>query len=86
VTKSQIELNKAKRAVQDAQNKLERAITARNQSEEALRIRTDRFREGLEKTSDVLQSETQYAQKQLDYYQTVFEYNFACTYLKFLTN
>jgi outer membrane protein TolC len=86
VTKSQIDLNKAKRAVQDAQNKLKRAITARTQSEEALRIRTDRFREGLEKTSDVLQSETQYAQKQLNYYQTVFEYNFACAYLKFLTN
>ncbi len=85
VAKSQIELNKAKRAVSDAQNKLQRAIKAVNQAEEALRIRTDRFREGLEKTTDVLQSESQYAQKQLEYYQTVYEYNLACAYLKFLT-
>lgn len=85
VAKNQIELNKAKRAVSDAQNKLQRAQTAVKQAEESLRIRTDRFREGLEKTTDLLMSEAQFAQKQLEYYQTVYEHNFACAYLKFLT-
>jgi outer membrane protein TolC len=55
------------------------------QSEESLRIRGHRFKEGLEKTSDLLLAETQYAQKQLDYYQTIFEYNYTKAYLLFLT-
>ena len=36
------------------------------QSKEALRIRTNRFEQGLEKTSDLLISETKYLQKQLE--------------------
>ena len=58
---------------------------ALEQSKESLRIRTNRFQEGLEKTTDLLLSESQYAQKQLEYYQTVFEYNYAQAYLQFLT-
>jgi outer membrane protein TolC len=50
-----------------------------------LRIRTNRFEQGLEKTSDLLMAETQFAQKQLEYYQTIFEYNYAQAYLQFLT-
>jgi hypothetical protein len=37
------------------------------------------------KTSDLLMSEAQYAQKQLEYYQSMYEYNVAYAYLKFLT-
>ncbi|MDX1318061.1 MAG: TolC family protein, partial [Xanthomarina gelatinilytica] len=58
---------------------------ALEQSEESLRIRTNRYEEGLEKTTDLLLAETQYAQKQLEYYQTIFEYNYAQAYLQFLT-
>lgn len=58
---------------------------ALEQSEESLRIRTNRFKEGLEKTSDLLTAETQYAQKELEYYQTIFEHNYAQAYLQFLT-
>jgi len=85
VSQSNLELNKAKRAFLDAENKLKLNTLALEQSEEALRIRTNRFKEGLEKTSDLLMAETQYAQKQLEYYQTIFEYNYAQTYLQFLT-
>ena len=85
VSKSNLELNKAKRAFIDAENKLELTTLALYQSEESLRIRTNRFKEGLEKTSDLLRAETQYAQKQLEYYQTIFEYNYAQAYLQFLT-
>jgi outer membrane protein TolC len=85
VAKSQLELNKAKRALSDAQNKLQRSTLALDLSEESFRIRTNRFEEGLVKTSDLLMSEAQYAQKQLEYYQSIYEYNLAYAYLKFLT-
>lgn len=85
VSKSNLEFNKATRMLQDAENKLKLTELALQQSEESLRIRTNRFEEGLEKTSDLLMAETQYAQKQLEYYQTIFEYNYAQAYLNFLT-
>ena len=85
VSQSHLELNKAKRAFLDVENKLELTTLALQQSEEALRIRTNRFKEGLEKTSDLLTAETQFAQKQLEYYQTIFEYNYTQAYLQFLT-
>ena len=85
VSQSQMEFNKAKRILSDTENKLKLTALALEQSKESLRIRANRFGEGLEKTSDLLLSETQYAQKQLEYYQTVFEYNYAQAYLQFLT-
>ena len=85
VSQSQLELNKAKRLFIDAENKLKLSKLAMEQSHESLRIRTNRFEQGLEKTSDLLITETQFAQKQLEYYQTIFEYNYAQAYLKFLT-
>lgn len=85
VSQSTLELHKAKRAFVDAENKLKLTALAMQQSEESLRIRTNRFEEGLEKTSDILMAETQYAQKQLDYYQTIFDYNYTHAYIQFLT-
>ncbi|WP_242120380.1 TolC family protein [Aestuariivivens sediminicola] len=85
LSKSKLEFNKAQRMFIDAKNKLDLTALALKQSEESLRIRTNRFKEGLEKTSDLLMAETQYAQKQLEYYQTIFEYNYALNYLEFLT-
>jgi len=83
-SKSQLEFNKAKRQLKDAENKLNLTNLAVEQSKEALRIRTNRFKQGLEKTSDLLISETQYLQKQLEYLQTVFNYNFTKLYVEFL--
>ncbi len=85
VSQSNLEFNKAKRMLLDAKNRLELTKLALEQSKESLRIRTNRFKEGLEKTSDLLLAESQYAQKQLQYYQTIFEYNYAQAYLQFLT-
>lgn len=85
ISKSNLELNQAKRMLQDAENKLKLTQLALEQSEESLRIRTNRFKQGLEKTTDLLAVETQYAQKRLEYHQTVFEYNYAQAYLQFLT-
>ena len=85
VSQSNLELNRAKRTLSDAENKLKLTALALEQSEESLRIRTNRFKEGLEKTSDLLMTETQFAQKQLEYFQTIFEYNYALAYLQYLT-
>ena len=85
VSQSNLELNKAKRMFADAENRLNLTTLALEHSKESLRIRTNRFKEGLEKTSDLLIAETQFAQKQLEYFQTIFEYNYAQAYLQFLT-
>ena len=84
-SESQLELNKAKRMFLDAKNNLKLTELALQQSEEALRIRTNRFKEGLEKTTELLMAETLYSQKQLEYFNTVFQHNYALAYLEFLT-
>lgn len=84
-SKSQMELNAAYRQLKDAQNKSNNAGLALEQSKEAYKIRKDRFEEGLVKTSDLLMSETQMYQKELECLQTVFEYNFTKNFLEFLT-
>lgn len=84
-SESELELNKAKRNLEDARNKLELTALALQQSKESLRIRTNRFGQGLEKTTDLLIAETQYSQKQLEYYATIFQHNFALAYVDFLT-
>lgn len=86
VQQSQMELNRATRALQDAENKLQLTQLALEQSKEALRIRNNRYEQGLEKTTDLLGAETQFSEKQLEYYQTVYEYNYAVAYLEFLTS
>jgi outer membrane protein TolC len=82
---SQLELNKARRRFEDTKNNLKLTELALHQSKEALRIRTNRYKEGLEKTTDLLMAETQYSQKQLEYFNTVFQHNYALAYLEFLT-
>ncbi|MEP1093603.1 MAG: TolC family protein, partial [Cyclobacteriaceae bacterium] len=63
---SQMELNKASRQLADARGKVTLTKQAQDHSAEAYRIRKDRFEEGLEKTTDVLASETQMFQKELE--------------------
>ncbi|TLF46579.1 TolC family protein [Maribacter aurantiacus] len=84
-SESALELNRAKRNLENAQNKLRLTKLALEQSQESLRIRTNRFEQGLEKTTDLLMAETQYSQKTLEYYRTIFEHNYALAYVQFLT-
>jgi outer membrane protein TolC len=83
--KSQLELNKTNRQIKDAENKVNLSKLDLEQSQEAYRIRSNRFTQGLEKTTDLLQAETQMFKKELEYLQAVFEYNFTQHYLQFLT-
>ena len=82
---SQLELNKTSRQLTDAENKVNLTQLAFEQTQESYRIRQNRFTQGLEKTSDLLLTETQMAQKELEYLQAVFEFNFTKMYLDFLT-
>jgi outer membrane protein TolC len=84
-SQSQLQFNQAKRQLKDAENTLNLTNLAVEQSKEALRIRTNRFKQGLEKSSDLLISEAQYLQKQLTYLQTVFNYNYTKKTVEFLT-
>ncbi len=82
---SQLELNKTNRQLKDAENRVSLSKLALEQSQEAYRIRENRFKEGLEKTTDLLNSETLQFQKESEYLQAVFDYNFTQKYLEFLT-
>ena len=84
-SQSQLELNKTNRQLKDAENKVNLEKLGLEQSQEAYRIRSNRFTQGLEKTTDLLQAETQMYQKELQLLQAVFEYDFTQEYLQFLT-
>ena len=84
-SKSEVEFNKAKRQLKDAENSINLTSLAVEQANEALRIRTNRFEQGLEKSTDLLVAETQALKKQLEYLETVFNYNFTKAYVEFLT-
>lgn len=84
LAQGKIELAKAKRQLNDAKSNLNRTEIAVIQSQEVLRITTNRFKQGLEKTTDLLNAETQFQTKQLEYYQAVFNYNLNTNYLIFL--
>jgi len=86
IENSKLELNKTKRKLIDAKNKLNLSNLAVKQAKEALRIRTNRFKQGLEKTTDLLNSESKFAQMQLKHLQSIFEFNYTTYYLKFLLN
>lgn len=82
---SKAELQKAFRSLADAKNAIALNEKAISQAEEALRVRRDRLAQGMEKSNDVLQTEALVAQQQLSYYQNIVAYNFAKSYIKFLT-
>src|SRR5690606_2119154 len=81
---SQLELNKAMRDILDANKKVELTKLAWEHTEEAYRIRKNRFEQGLEKSADLLTAETKMSQKELEFQQAVFEYNAALEYFKYL--
>lgn len=82
---SQLEWNKTNRQLKDAENKVALSQLAFEQSQDAYRIFQNRFAQGLEKTTDLLASEIQVIQKELEHLQAVYEYNLTKEYLQFLT-
>lgn len=81
---SELELKAVYRQIQNAATKVELTESAWLQSQEAYRIRKNRYDQGLEKSADLLTAETLTAQKELEYYQAIYEYNIAIATYEFL--
>ncbi len=73
--KGNMELMQAKRNINIYESQLLSYQMAASQAKESLRIRSDRFKEGLEKTSDLLNAEATYAESELKHLNAIYEYN-----------
>jgi len=85
-SQSYLELEKARRQFREAEQKLNRNRLSLEQAEKAYQIRKDRFDEGLERTTDLLQAEQQQSSMRLAFNQSIFEFNYAQLYVQFLAN
>ena len=85
IQESELEINKAKRQFADSKNQIELSSLALDQSKEAFRITSNRFKQGLEQSKDLLYAETKYHEKELEHARAIFNFNFSKVYLKFLT-
>tara|TARA_B100001109_G_C18838129_1_gene462996 strand:- start:258 stop:1580 length:1323 start_codon:yes stop_codon:yes gene_type:complete len=84
-SRSTSEFNETRNNLQLAIFKVQQEKLALQQAEEAYQIRKDRFSEGLEKTTDLLQAETQLYQSEMGLLNALFEYHLTNAYLQFLT-
>lgn len=84
LSQSERDLAKAQRDFELASRKLSVTEKSVERSQEELRIRRDRYEQGLEKTNDVLMAEASLAEKELEYLNTLYQYNMASFYLDFL--
>ncbi|MDD3005555.1 TolC family protein [Flavobacterium sp.] len=85
IEKNQLELQKAKRDLTSNQAKITLTKTAKEQAGETLRILENRYAQGLEKTSDVLVSQTTDLEKQVNYLEAIKDYNLSAIQIEFLT-
>lgn len=74
LSQSQMQLNNAKRKLELSFQQIQSGKLAKEQAEESLRIRTNRFEQGLEKTTDLLMAEALASKKNLEYIQSIYKY------------
>jgi outer membrane protein TolC len=79
------EIKKTKRAISDANYKIQQQLVSVQQSEEALRILQNRYLQGLVSTNDILVAQTQLSQQKLFLAQAQLEQKSAMNFLDFLT-
>lgn len=72
--RNQVEIDAARRGIEQTRRQLELAQAAVAQARENLRIRTDRYAQGLEKTTDVLNAEVLLANQELAHLETLYRY------------
>lgn len=83
---AEVELQKAKRKLKEAENLMNRNQLSLEQAQEAFQIRKNRFDEGLERATDLLNAEVQLANQELLYNQSIFQFNLAQLQVQFLGN
>ena len=74
MSQSQIQVNNAIRNAKLNYDRIQSSQLAKEQAQESLRIRTNRFEQGLEKTADLLMSEALASGKELEYIQSIYNY------------
>ncbi len=72
--KNEVEMAAARRGVRQTLQQLELARASVAQARENLRIRSDRYEQGLEKTTDVLSAEVLLARQRLAYLEALYRY------------
>lgn len=84
IAQSELELEVARRQIVQAQRQIDLTTKAIEQSKEYLRIKTNRYEEGLEKTTDILMAETDVAQQEMNYAEATYKYQLASAQLQLL--
>jgi outer membrane protein TolC len=82
---NEVELSEARRDLESARTRITQARRAVEQAEESLRIRSDRYAEGLARTTDLLQAEATLAERRLAYLRALYQHNVAVYRLELLT-
>ena len=85
ISESQVELDKAQRDLQLARDQLDILELAVEQSEETLRIRSDRYEAGMVSTTDLLAAEASLLSQRLNYLNALYNYHNAIFHIEFLT-
>ncbi len=83
--KNEVEIAEARREVEATRERIDRARGAVAQAEESLRIRSDRYAEGMARTTALLQAEATLAERRLAYLQSLYDHNVAVYRLEMLT-
>lgn len=83
IKKEQLELDKTKRDLADSQIEINKQQASVMQADEALRILSNRYREGLANTTDLLMAQAQLSQQKLLLAQSIMSYNITKAYLDF---
>lgn len=84
-SQSQAELEKTKRDLNDSQIEILKQRTNVEQAEEALRITSNRFKEGLVNTTDLLMAQAQLSKQELQLAQAIMAYNITQSFMEFIT-
>ncbi len=85
IDKSRLEINKNIREIQNISFEITKDETSVAQAAEAFRIMSNRFKEGLVSTSDLLVSQAQLSQQRLMLAQAIMNFNITLSYQAFLT-
>lgn len=78
------QVRQAYRSLEHVQQQLELADESITQSEEDVKIRTNRFNEGMQRTTDLLEAETKLAEARLNQVAALYSYNMSIARLEML--
>ena len=82
---NEVEIKSTRRDIEAARERIDQARRAVEQAEESLRIRSDRYGEGMARTTDLLQAEATLAERRLAYLKALYDHNVAVYRLEMLT-